>query len=131
MFVYITGYGLRPFRAKEISMFNKDKEHTQLKGEYKLPKGTTTAEGKKWVRFDYWFTLGEIHIRSFSTINTVLYKSGDNISCHSVGINGCDKIIETPCRYTNHPCYSYTAAYEDGKNILINNVILATDQKLS
>lgn len=60
MFVYITGYGLRPFRADEITMFNGDFNQLQLKGKYKLPKGTTCTNGKKWVNIDYWFSVDQI-----------------------------------------------------------------------
>lgn len=57
MFVYVNGYGLRPFRALAISRFN---DQIQLKGQYKLPKGTCTTNGKKWVDLDYWFTVDQI-----------------------------------------------------------------------
>lgn len=57
MFVYVNGYGLRPFRALSISRFN---DQIQLKGQYKLPKNTVASNGKKWMDLDYWFTIDQI-----------------------------------------------------------------------
>ena len=60
MFVYINGYGLRPFRAFEMIMFNEDINNLQLKGQYKLPKNLKLTNGKKWVDLDHWFTVDQI-----------------------------------------------------------------------
>ena len=72
------------------------------------------------------------YINEDNTIKTVLFKAGKNISCHTVGINKCDKIVskQLPLK-GDFPCYTYTAVYEDNKEVQISNVILATDQKLS
>lgn len=43
-----------------MKMFNKDKENIQFKGQYKLPKSTTSTKGKKWIDLDYWFTVDQI-----------------------------------------------------------------------
>lgn len=54
MKVFITGYGLRPFRIEEIT------DLMQYKGSYKLPKNITLTGGKKWVELDYYFTRKQI-----------------------------------------------------------------------
>jgi hypothetical protein len=60
MFVYVNGYGLRPFKAVEINIFNEDIKNLQFKGKYKLPKNVTLTNGKKWVDLDHWFTVDQI-----------------------------------------------------------------------
>ena len=65
MKVNITQYGLRPFRITEMKTTQigtvKDPiEMVQYKGEDKLPKGTTRADGKKWMDLDYWFLKEDI-----------------------------------------------------------------------
>jgi len=60
MFVYVNGYGLRPFKAVEMQMFNNDINNLQFKGKYKLPKNTTTNNSKKWISLDFWFTVDQI-----------------------------------------------------------------------
>jgi hypothetical protein len=60
MFVYVNGYGLRPFKAVEMSMFNNDINNLQFKGKYKLPKNSKLTNGKKWVDLDHWFRVGQI-----------------------------------------------------------------------
>ncbi len=60
MFVYVTGYGLSPFRAVEMKMFNEDINNLQFKGQYKLPKNTTRTDGSKWIDLDYWFKVDQI-----------------------------------------------------------------------
>ena len=59
MKVYVTGHGLVPFRATNVSK-SADADLIQLRGQYKLPKGSRLTNGKKWVDLDYWFTLDQI-----------------------------------------------------------------------
>ncbi len=76
----------------------------------------------------------ELVVTSFDDYNilTVIYKIADHAyGCHMVGIGGCIKIIETPCLYSSEPCCSYTAIYEGGEEVQINDVVLATDQTLA
>lgn len=60
MYVYVNGYGLRPFRAVEKKMFNNDPSLLQLRGQYKLPPNIKTNSGKKWIDLDYWFSLDQV-----------------------------------------------------------------------
>lgn len=57
MKTYITPYGLRPFRITKI---NQTDLGVQFKGKYKLPKNTTRADGKKWVKLNFWFNVEDI-----------------------------------------------------------------------
>lgn len=59
MNVYVTGYGLRPFRIKEEYQLDNNSPK-QYKGEYKLPKGITRDNGSQWMELDYWFTKEQI-----------------------------------------------------------------------
>lgn len=60
MKVHVNGYGLRPFQIEET--FQLDSTHPkQYKGKYELPDRVTTADGKKWIELDYWFTKEEIY----------------------------------------------------------------------
>lgn len=61
-------------------------------------------------------------------INTVIYKTDFGLGCHSVGLLGCVSIIETSIGLDS---YSYKAVYESGVEVQIEDVILATDQKLA
>lgn len=59
MYVYVNGYGLRPFRATEKAEYNEGIP-PQLRGQYKLPKGIRRVDESKWIDLDYWFTLDQI-----------------------------------------------------------------------
>lgn len=59
MYVYVNGYGLRPFRATEKAEYNEGIP-PQLRGQYKLPKGIRRMDESKWIDLDYWFTLDQI-----------------------------------------------------------------------
>jgi len=60
MYVYITGYGLRPFIPTETNIFEG---MIQYRGKYKLPKNTKLTGGSKWVELDFWFTESQIYLR--------------------------------------------------------------------
>lgn len=86
-----------------------------------------------WSKIMSFFNFLTSHLRSqYSTINTVLSKSGNDIFCHTVGINGCNKIISIQLPINNGlPCYKYIAKYDDNYEEHIENVLLATDVRLS
>ena len=52
MYVYVNGYGLRPFRATEKAEYNEGIP-PQLRGQYKLPKGIRRMDESKWIDLDY------------------------------------------------------------------------------
>ena len=60
-------------------------------------------------------------------INTILYKKENLLCCHTVGILNCKRIVDTKID-TN--TYLYTVIYENGEEVEVDNVILATDLKL-
>lgn len=62
MYVYVNGYGLRPFRALEYAMLNNDPNFLQLRGEIRLPKNVFSSEGKKWDTHNYWYSINEIKL---------------------------------------------------------------------
>ncbi len=73
-----------------------------------------------------------VNVNESDTLNTVLSKSGKDIFCHTVGINGCNKIISIQLPIKNGlPCYKYIAKYDNNYEEHIENVILATDIRLS
>lgn len=55
MKVFVTPYGLRPFRIEKIT------DGMQYKGSYKLPKNITKSGGGKWVKLNYYFTKEQIY----------------------------------------------------------------------
>lgn len=57
MKVFVTPYGLRPFRIEKIT------DEMQYKGSYKLPKNITKSGGGKWVKLNYYFTKEQIYIK--------------------------------------------------------------------
>ena len=71
MKVFVTPYGLRPFRIEEIT------DQMQYKGSYKLPKNITKSGGGKWVKLDYYFTKEQIYNNvSNKKLLKSLYKIG-------------------------------------------------------
>lgn len=62
MKVNVSGYGLLPFRATECYKFRGDESLVQFRGEVKLPKGSKTGGGKKWIQHNYWYRPTEIGV---------------------------------------------------------------------
>lgn len=58
MKVHVTQYGSRPFRITKV---NQTDLGVQFKGKYKLPKNTTRADGKKWVKLNFWFNVEDLY----------------------------------------------------------------------
>ena len=63
-------------------------------------------------------------------INTLVFRNGDNLGCHVVGLVGCLSITEVQHDSIGEfESYSYEAVYTD-RIEKITDVILATDVKL-
>ena len=58
LYVFTNGYGLVRFRIEKVHNAGKDTE--TYKGSIRLPKGITSTEGKKWLKYYYRFKLGEV-----------------------------------------------------------------------
>lgn len=71
MKVFVTPYGLRPFRIEEMT------DQMQYKGSYKLPKNITKSGGGKWLKLDYYFTKEQIFNNVYNKqLLKSLYKIG-------------------------------------------------------
>ena len=78
MKVFVTPYGLRPFRIEKIT------DQMQYKGSYKLPKNITKSGGGQWVKLNYYFTKEQIFNNNY---NKELLKSLLDIGNELVNYN--------------------------------------------
>jgi len=73
LYVFVNGFGLRPFKATREEKLPR--YPAQYIGKYKLPKGVKLGSGSRWVDLDYYFDENQIYVTKESAYEQTQYKT--------------------------------------------------------